>query len=365
MPNINKILIVDPDPNSVLRMAKPFRQHGWEIVVASDAVQAQSIVRKEKPSAMVLSSHLPGGALLMLRRIRSSVHTVGLPVIVIAKSEGGGRAEFISAGANEFITKAHDAEAICAAIKKHLDLDAAEGHASPPAPAPLGSTERMAPPDEAEFLDNKPDPLLDSIAEAAVQLLHVPAALLSMVDKDLQVLKSQKGLPEPWCTTREAPLSDSLCPWVVAEGDELAVADTSEYPALAENFTMRDLGVVSYAGARVFSAKGVAVGSFCVIDSKARTWMPWELALLRNLARMSEAALLLEKNKSRGAAQRSRRQAIGCIIINATQILRREYSIMENPGHGALLAMIESQAQDLADYFAEKPPQLKSRPAFA
>jgi CheY-like chemotaxis protein len=364
VPNINKILIVDPDPNSVLQLAKPFRQHGWEMTVASDAVQAQSIVRKDKPNAVVLSSHLPGGALLMLKRIRASVHTVHLPVIVVAKSDGAQRAEFISAGANEFIAKSHDTAILCAALKKHLDSETAEAMVPLQAPASvIASPDRLAALEDSEILDSSPDPFLDRITQIAVKLFDVPVALLSIVDKDRQFFKSQAGLPEPWRSLRQTPLTHSICQWVVAGEEELTVEDTSEYPALEENRAIRDLGVVSYAGVPVFSVKGQVLGSFCVIDSKTRTWMPWELAHLRNLARISEAAILLESKNS--ASQRSRFQAMSNIIVNAAQILRREQTLSENPAYIALLEIIEQQAQKVADLLSEKLEEKNSPSALA
>lgn len=365
VPNVYKILIVDPDPSSVLQLAKPFRQQGWEMTVASDAVQAQSIVRKDKPNAVVLSSQLPGGALLMLKRMRASVHTVHLPVIVVAKSSSVQRAEFVSAGASEFIAKSHDSAALCAAIKKHLESETEEN--SPPLLAPaevIGSSARMAALEEREILDSSPDPLLDRITEIAAQLLNVPAALLSIVDKDRQFFKSQYGVPEPWRSARQTPLSHSFCQWVVSGEEEVVVEDASEYPALEANDAVRDLGIVSYAGMPVFSGKGHVLGSFCVIDSKARTWMPWELANLRNLARMSELGMLIER-KPWNANREARCQAINGIILHAAHILRREHTMSENPAHQALLELIESQAENSANLFSQEPQDKDSRAAAA
>lgn len=352
MPNAAKILIVDADPTSVLQMAKPLRQQGWDIVVASDAVLAQSVVRKENPNVMVLSSHLPGSAVLMLKRIRSSVHTVGMPVIVISKTGGARKEEFIAAGASEYITKPRDTDALCAAIRKHLGGEPAAALAQTPSLAPaeiIASPERMAALAESEVLDSTATSLLDSITRVAASLLRVPTALLSIVDKNRQFFKSQFGLPEPWCSSRQTPLSHSFCQWVVADKHELIVEDARKYPNLQGNLAVQDLGVISYAGIPVFSASGPILGSFCAIDSKARVWEARELAHLRNLARMSESALILERKTLGSAVSVLRSHAMSSVILNATQILRRNDTSSKIAERGTLLEIIEVQAQELTN----------------
>jgi DNA-binding response OmpR family regulator len=61
MLNDCKILIANPDKSEVLQLATAFRRNGWNPLSAGDAILTQSIARKEGPSAIVLSSTLPGG----------------------------------------------------------------------------------------------------------------------------------------------------------------------------------------------------------------------------------------------------------------------------------------------------------------
>ena len=124
MSNTAKILIVDPDHTAVLQMAGAFRQNGWDVVAAGDAVLAQSVIRKENPSAIVLSSQLPGGgAVLVVKRIRTSIYTLATPIVVVTKPGGARKEEFLAVGANDFIVKDPDMRGLCDALRRQLRGD--------------------------------------------------------------------------------------------------------------------------------------------------------------------------------------------------------------------------------------------------
>lgn len=335
-----KILVADPDPAVALSLAEAFRAQGWSVITARDVVLAQALARKDYPAAIVLSSQLPaGGAITMLKRIRNSVHTVSIPVIAKAAPGGPTKKELLAAGASDCLDSPTDAKAVVAAICRHLD-----GNLAPQQPPreSIVSPDRRSALAAAEVLDTPPTKLQDSITHIAATLLGVPVALLSIVDEERQFFKSQVGLPEPWSSARQTPLSHSFCQWVVSANEELLVEDARKVPGLHANLAIRDLGVIAYAGVPVLSPSGPVLGSFCAIDSKPRIWNDAELANLRNLARMAEAGLVAEKSLNRDSASYAR--ALNTIILNAAQILRRQsrLSVADE-----LLALIESQAQHL------------------
>jgi CheY-like chemotaxis protein len=366
-----KILIVDPDHTAVLQMAGAFRQNGWDVVAAGDAVLAQSVIRKENPSAIVLSSQLPGGgAVLVVKRIRTSIYTLATPIIVVAKPGGARKEEFLAAGANEFIIKDPDMRGLCDALRQQLGADPqfasaavqSAGAAAAPAPAlvraPLpvfapreivANPERLSALAEAGVLDTEPDQLLDLITATAATLLSVPTVLLSIVDKDHEFFKSQIGVPEPWATARQIPLSHSFCQWVVSANETMVVEDTREQVVLQSNLAIRDMNVIAYAGVPIRSTDGdLPLGSFAAIDSKPRTWSEAELANLQNLAGMAEAVVFLE-SKASDYSSAARSVARALIIQNATQILRRIASSTPRPEQNTLLEIVETQARGIVE----------------
>jgi signal transduction histidine kinase len=162
---------------------------------------------------------------------------------------------------------------------------------------PLGSALR----DEARLaalwrvglLDTAPEEVFDRLTRLARRLLGAPVALVSLVDADRQFFKSALGLPEPWATRRETPLSHSFCQHVVATGAPLRVEDARHDPLVCDNLAVPELGVVAYLGMPLATADGQVLGSLCAIDTQPRDWTAEDAAALRDLAAlaMSEVSL--------------------------------------------------------------------------
>jgi GAF domain-containing protein len=133
------------------------------------------------------------------------------------------------------------------------------------------------------LLDTPPEEPFDRLTRLATRLLKAPVALVSLVDRDRQFFKSAIGLPEPWQTRRETPLTHSFCQHVVARDEPLIIPDARKDPKFRDNPGVRDLKIVAYAGIPLTMA-GFPLGSFCVIDDEPRTWSYEEVQTLRDLA---------------------------------------------------------------------------------
>lgn len=133
------------------------------------------------------------------------------------------------------------------------------------------------------LLDTPPEEAFDRLTRLASQIFAVPVALVTLVDEDRQYFKSCLGLPEPWASLRQTPLSHSFCQ-IVTSGDALVIEDAREHPLVRDNLAIRDLGVIAYAGVPLADSHGQVLGSFCVIDSRPRTWSEAEVGILRALA---------------------------------------------------------------------------------
>ena len=133
------------------------------------------------------------------------------------------------------------------------------------------------------LLDTPAEEPFDRLTRLATRLLKTPVALVSLVDRDRQFFKSAIGLPEPWQTRRETPLTHSFCKHVVALHEPLVIPDTRKDPVYRDHPGVRELKVVAYAGIPL-TMSGFALGSFCVIDDEPRTWSYDEIQTLRDLA---------------------------------------------------------------------------------
>lgn len=151
------------------------------------------------------------------------------------------------------------------------------------------------------ILDSAQEAQFDRLTQLATEVLDVPIALVSLVDDERQFFKCSVGLPEPWASKRETPLSHSFCQHVVDSTEPLILSDARGHEVLRENLAVSELGVVAYAGIPLLTADGFVLGSFCAIDTKPREWTDVDVKILTVFAAatMSAIELHLERDVAR------------------------------------------------------------------
>ena len=157
---------------------------------------------------------------------------------------------------------------------------------------------RLAELDATALLDSPVDEVFDRFTRLASSILKTPVSLVSLVDRDRQFFKSSIGLPEPWASLRETPLSHSFCQHVVETSEPLVVIDARTHPLLRDNLAVTDLGVVAYLGVPITTSNGHTLGAFCAIDTRPREWTQPEMEILADLT-----ALLIGQIEFRILAQ--------------------------------------------------------------
>ena len=184
--------------------------------------------------------------------------------------------------------------------------------ATPPLAPGVGATrsavadpERVAALHATALLDTPAEEAFDRLTRLAARLLGAPVALVTLVDADRQFFKSGVGLPEPWASVRETPLSHSICQNVVALRAPLVIPDARDHPLVRDNVAVRDLGVSAYAGIPLATGDGHMLGSFCVIDREPRRWTSEELATLADLAAAAVTEIELRAALERAEAARA------------------------------------------------------------
>lgn len=144
----------------------------------------------------------------------------------------------------------------------------------------------------ADLLDTPPEARFDRITRLVADVLDVPVCLVSLIDNDRQFFMSATGLPEPWASLRETPLSHSFCKHVVESRDTLVVRNATEDPRVIDNKAIGDLGVTAYLGVPVH-ADGLTVGALCAIDHKPRSWTDAEVERLHDFAAIVDSEIHL------------------------------------------------------------------------
>jgi DNA-binding response OmpR family regulator len=350
-----KILVAGGDGETG-KLAGLLSEFGCEVIHARDALHATSAVLKNKPDAVVLNGQLPaGGAVLVLKRVRASVHTANTPVMAITGRRQGDAEELRLHGADECLPPPPDAVAIMAWIRKRLGgrpelLEAPR--------AIIRETERLDALARTRLLDTPPSESFDTLTALSAHLLRVPVSLVSLVAEGRQFFKSQSGLPEPWATSRETPLTHSFCQWVVSGHEDLIISDAREHSVLSSNLAIAELGVVAYAGIPLAATSGDCIGAFCAIDTSPRAWSDLDVALLRDLSRMAEACIAVSESatarkpgegsaEARGIARSLLMGAIGGGITTASDILQRDDPRLGEPQRKTLLKLVEWLGQHI------------------
>ncbi|MBA3471215.1 MAG: diguanylate cyclase [Herpetosiphonaceae bacterium] len=170
--------------------------------------------------------------------------------------------------------------------------------------------DRLAALNRLGLLDTPTEAAFDRLTRLAARILKTPGAVIALVDSERQFFKSAFGIPEPWATTRQMPLSYSFSQYVVNSGKPFIIRDTRNEALLLTNLAISELNVIAYAGIPLVTSDGHVLGAFCVIDFVPRNWTLDEIEILKDLAaavitEIELRAKLLENQRILKAMNRS------------------------------------------------------------
>lgn len=173
------------------------------------------------------------------------------------------------------------------------------------APLSPDETERLALLLALEVLDTPAEPAFDRITRLVTRTLHVPIALVSLVDAKRQWFKSRVGL-----NAIETPREIAFCAHAIVQRGPMIVEDATTDARFADNpLVTAPPNVHFYAGIPIWSAGGKALGTLCAIDSRPRTLTRDELDTLTDLAELvskemqqREAAMIARRHMDRANA---------------------------------------------------------------
>jgi diguanylate cyclase (GGDEF)-like protein len=160
-----------------------------------------------------------------------------------------------------------------------------------PAPLPANETERLRALRSYDILDTAYETTFDEIVKLASRIVSMPVALVSLVDSDRQWFKARVGFD-----LTQTPRDHAFCAHTILGTDLMIVPDATRDARFADNpFVTRRHGVRFYAGAPLINPQGYALGTLCVIDTKARNLSDEERDTLTGLARTAGTTLELHR----------------------------------------------------------------------
>lgn len=189
------------------------------------------------------------------------------------------------------------------------------------------------------LLDTPTEESFDRLTGLAAHFLRAPVALVSLIDADRQFFKSCRGLPEPWLSQRETPLSHSFCQYNRIPKQPLLVDDARTHPLFKDNPAIHDLNVIAYLGIPLVTLDSYVLGSFCVIDSKPRRWTGEDVEVVTDLATavMTEIHLRTEIAARHHAEEKLKIQ---------NEELHRAYQALEQESAERLRALEQLRQRD-------------------
>ena len=96
---------------------------GYEVVSASDGLQALEAARSARPDLVLLDVVMPGlDGFEVCRQLREREETAMLPVIMLTASEGSEKTKAIEAGADDFIPKPFNHDELLARVRSLLRI---------------------------------------------------------------------------------------------------------------------------------------------------------------------------------------------------------------------------------------------------
>jgi diguanylate cyclase (GGDEF)-like protein len=161
----------------------------------------------------------------------------------------------------------------------------------PEYPLPANEVQRLRELERRSVLDTGGDEHFDRIVQLASEVLGMPVALISLVDRDRQWFLSRLGI-----ATKETPREMAFCAHAIADEGVLVVPDA----LLDERFSTNPLVVDEphvrfYAGAPLRTAEGHNLGTLCVIDREPHELSDHQLELLQLLAALVMRELELRR----------------------------------------------------------------------
>lgn len=119
------LLLVDDDPLLAATLARAFFARGFLVTIAHDAEQAQRALAEEVPDYAVVDLKIGGeSGLALLPRLRAA--GPGMRVVVLTGYGSIATAvQAVKLGANEYLTKPTDADAIVAALRAEAEAGTA------------------------------------------------------------------------------------------------------------------------------------------------------------------------------------------------------------------------------------------------
>jgi GAF domain-containing protein len=164
-------------------------------------------------------------------------------------------------------------------MSSHRSIQPGDNRHMLPAPIPDNDNERLAALHALRILDTPSEQRFDRIVEFTAREFDVPIALISLLDRERQWFKARIGFDV--CETARGI---SFCGHAIGSADTLLIPDARMDERFIDNpLVTGEPFIRFYAGAPLRLRSGHAIGTLCLIDTRARMLDAIELSILSTL----------------------------------------------------------------------------------
>lgn len=161
-------------------------------------------------------------------------------------------------------------------------------------PLPQDEAERLDALDAYELDPETLQPDVQRLTDLAARHFDAPQASVNLIEEHSQQFLACHSTD--WTpTSRE----DSICTYTILdEGEVTVIEDVKADPRFADNQSLEELGIRSYAGANLTTEEGLSIGTLCVYDDEPRTFSADDRAFLGTLADVAMSVIDLRHEVS-------------------------------------------------------------------
>jgi CheY-like chemotaxis protein len=118
---MGKILVCD-DEQEILDITQLILEDsGYEVTALINSNEVISYIEKQQPDILLIDLWMPGmSGDQVIAQLRTNANITNLPIIVISASKDGRQVAF-AAGADDFLEKPYDIDALLSIVDKHLE----------------------------------------------------------------------------------------------------------------------------------------------------------------------------------------------------------------------------------------------------
>ena len=138
---------------------------------------------------------------------------------------------------------------------------------------------------ELNLLDTQSEKMFDDITELASKICGTPAALITILDIDKQLVKSSFGI-----TIKETQIEQAFCKIAIEKPDEILSIEDARIDSRFSNnpLVFENPKIVSYHGIPLKSKSGIALGTLSVVDYKIKNLTYDQKEMLHILSKQIE-----------------------------------------------------------------------------